>query len=250
MKFKLILILFIVSACTQNSVNSIKSKPFLNTKGLAYVYNNEDYEKKIINKKLDNNLLQISHNQLRPGTLIKIINLKTNDEIIIKNTKRIRYPDFYKILVTQKVSEKLNLDKKFPLVEILEIKKNKSFVAQKTKIFKEEEKIHSNAPVETVKIDNISKNKNNKNEFKKNLNIEKIYIIIGDFYSKNSAKFLIERIDKNMSNFDSKKLSIKMINRNKIRLLSGPYRSINLMKNDYIQLKNFGFEELDITINE
>ena len=41
-----------------------------------------------------------------------------------------------------------------------------------------------------------------------------------------------------------------MKNKNKIRLLSGPYRSINLMKNDYIQLKNFGFEELDISINE
>ena len=53
-----------------------------------------------------------------------------------------------------------------------------------------------------------------------------------------------------MSNFDSNKLSTKMINKNKIRLLLGPYRSINLMKNDYIQLKNFGFEELDITINE
>ena len=36
----------------------------------------------------------------------------------------------------------------------------------------------------------------------------------------------------------------------KITLLSGPYSTINLMKNDYIQLKNFGFEELDISINE
>ena len=45
-----------------------------------------------------------------------------------------------------------------PMVEVIEIKKNKSFVAAKTKIFKEEEKIHNNAPVETVKINNISKN--------------------------------------------------------------------------------------------
>ena len=43
---------------------------------------------------------------------------------------------------------------------------------------------------------------------------------------------------------------IKIKKSNKITLLSGPYTSINLMKNDYIQLKNFGFEELDITINE
>ena len=53
-----------------------------------------------------------------------------------------------------------------------------------------------------------------------------------------------------MPNFDSKKLFIKVKKSNKTSLISGPYKSINLMKNDYIQLKNFGFEELDIDINE
>ena len=33
-------------------------------------------------------------------------------------------------------------------------------------------------------------------------------------------------------------------------VLVGPYKSINLLKNDYIELKFFGFEELDIFINE
>ena len=193
--------------------------------------------------------MQVAHKDLRPGSLIKIINLKTNDEIIIKNTKKINYPDFYKILITEQVAREINLTEEFPFVEVLEIKKNKSFIAKKTKIYKEEEKIHSNAPVEIVKIDNISKN-TNQIKLKKRLNNEKIYIIIGDFYSKNSAKILKDRISNKLSNFNSKKLSVKMINKNKIRLLSGPYRSINLMKNDYIQLKNFGFEELDITINE
>ena len=249
MKFKIILLIFLLSSCAQGNFISPKSKVFFNSKGLAYIYNDKDYKNKIIKQKLDNQLLQVAHNVLRPGSLIKIINLKTNEEIIIKNTKKINYPDFYKILITEKVANKLNLIEEFPFVEVLEIKKNKSFVAKKTKIFKEEEKIHSNAPVETVKIDNISKN-TNKIKLKKKLDNEKIYIIIGDFYSRNSAKLLVDRINKEMSNFDSKKLTLKMINRNKIRLLSGPYRSINLMKNDYIQLKNFGFEELDITINE
>ena len=139
-------------------------------------------------------------------------------------------------MITDKVARELNLTKEFPFVEILELKKNKSFVAKKTKIYKEEEKIHSNAPVETVKIDNISKNKN-KPKFKKKLNSKKIFIIIGDFYSKSSAEVLVGRINKELTNFNMKKLSIKVVNRNKIRLLSGPYRSINLMKNDYIQLK-------------
>ena len=51
----------------------------------------------------------------------------------------------------------MHLQKLLQLIIYLEVKKNKSFVAQKTKIFKEEEKIHNNAPVETVVINNISK---------------------------------------------------------------------------------------------
>ena len=123
--------------------------------------------------------------------------------------------------------------------------KNKSFVAKKTKIFKEEEKIHNNAPVEIVTINNISKN-NSKKRIKK----DKLYIIIAEFYSKDSALALKNRITKELTNFNSKKLYIKSKKTNEITLLSGPYSAINLMKNDYIQLKNFGFEELDISINE
>ena len=79
---------------------------------------------------------------------------------------------------------------------------------------------------------------------------DKFYIIIAEFYSKNSASLLKKRITQELKNFDSKKLYINSKKSNKITLLSGPYSSINLMKNDYIQLKNFGFEELNISINE
>ena len=133
-----------------------------------------------------------------------------------------------------------------PIVEVIEVKRNKSFVAKKTKVFNEEKKIYSNAPVETVKIDNISRNNKRKNKIIK----DKLYIIIAEFYSKNSAYSLTKRITQELPNFDSKKLYIKSKKSNKITVLSGPYSSINLMKNDYIQLKNFGFEDLDISINE
>ena len=177
--------------------------------------------------------------------MIKLINPKTNDFIILKNNKKINYPDFYKILITEPVAEKLNLIKNLPLIEVIEIKKNKSFVAKKTKIYNEEKKIHSNAPVEIVKIDNISKNKKNNK-----VNKDKIYIIIAEFYSNDSAIYLRKRIIDELTNFDSKKIGIKIKKSNKITLLSGPYNSINLMKNDYIKLKKFGIEELDISINE
>ena len=245
MKYKLIILILFLTSCAQN-YNRVDLNESFNSKGFAYIYNEKDFIDKVIKRKLDNNSFEIAHNKLRPGSLIKIINIKTNDSIILKNSKRFQYPEFYKIVITKPVADELNLKKDLPLVEIIEIKKNKSFVAKKTKIFKEEEKIHSNAPVETVTINNISKNKKSKNKTVK----DKFYIIIAEFYSKDSASLLKKRITQELTNFDSKKLYINSKKSNKITLLSGPYSSINLMKNDYIQLKNFGFEELDININE
>ena len=121
-----------------------------------------------------------------------------------------------------------------------------SFVAEKAKVFKEEKKIPSNAPVTSVKISNISKNKIKKNENLKDL----IFIHIGSFYSKETAKFLKQRIIDELAEFDVKKLKIKQINNKETQVISGPYTSINLLKNDYIKLKNYGFEDLDILINE
>ena len=97
----------------------------------------------------------ISHSKIRTNSSIKIINPKTNDYLVIKNIKKINYPEFYTILITEKVAEELNINSNFPFVEISEIKKNKSFVAKKAKIYKEEKKIPSNAPVTTVQISNI-----------------------------------------------------------------------------------------------
>ena len=53
-----------------------------------------------------------------------------------------------------------------------------------------------------------------------------------------------------MLDFDINKLKIKQISKNETYVISGPYTSVNLLKNDYIKLKNFGFEELDIYTNE
>ena len=245
MKFKIIITLLFITSCANNLNYYNQKKPF-NSKGFAYIYNEKDFLNKIINKKLDNNALQAAHNKLSPGTLVKLINPKTKDSVVLKISKRVNYPDFYKILITTQVANNLKILEDLPLIEVLEIKKNKSFIAEKSKIYSEEKKIFSNAPVESVKIDNISK----VFHIKKKINDETFSIVIGEFYSKNSALELKKRIIKELTNFDDNKLNIIVKKSNKIILFSGPYNSINLIKNDYIHLKNFGFEELDIEINE
>ena len=244
MKFNIIFIFIFLTSCTTN-VTKLENRSPYNSKGFAYIYNDQDYETKIISSKLDNSKEQVSVYNLKINSLIKIINPNTKESLTINNYKRIQYPDFYKILITEKVAEKLSLDPKLPLVELIEIKKNKSFVAEKAEIFNEEKKISSNAPVTSVKISNISKN----NPSKKNIENE-FYIVIGTFFLLETAEFLIKRIKKEIPIYDIKKLKIVKKSNKEIRLLSGPYNSINLMKNDYIYLKNFGFEELDISTDE
>jgi len=245
MKFNLLLIIFFISSCSLNYTKLDNRKTY-NSTGFAYIYDKEDYENGIIKKKLNNELLQISHMDLKIGTLIKLINPKTKETLVLKNQKKIKYPNFYKILITNQVALKLNIDTEFPLIEILEIKKNKSFIAEKAKIYKEEKKIPSKAPVTSVEIANISKKKNDAKKIKS----EDIYILIASFYTNEAANLLKQRIVTEKANFDINKLKIKKRSSKEFEVLSGPYKSINLLKNDYIELKIFGFEELDIYINE
>jgi hypothetical protein len=121
-------------------MSSVKTKIPYNSKGFAYIFDENDYKNQIIKGKLDNNLLQVAHSKLRAGTLIKLINPKTNDSIILKNNKRFKYPDFFKIVITNPVAQKINLKTDLPLIELIEIKKNKSFIAKKSKIYNEEKK--------------------------------------------------------------------------------------------------------------
>ena len=245
MKYKIILLLFFLSACAPQLTILNKKEPYASN-GFAYIYNELDYNEKIIKGKMNNDILQISHQNLKTGTLIKISNPKNNESLVLKNIKRIRYPEFYKVLITDAVAEKLKLDKNLPILEIVEVKKNKSFIAKEAKTFNEEKKISSKAPVENIQISNISKVKSEKNI----KSSDQIYILLGSFYSIDTANFLRQRITKDVPEFNINKLKIKKNNIKENLVISGPYNSINSVKNDYILLKTFGFEELDIFLNE
>ena len=92
------------------------------------------------------------------------------------------------VVITKKVSEELGLNSEFPFLEVRQRVKNKSFVAKKAEMFNEEKKVFDKAPVTKIKIDNISKAKNKKN--KKQIMSKKFSILIGEFYSKESANNL------------------------------------------------------------
>ena len=244
MKFNLLIIFLFTISCSVQINNSSKKSSYTSS-GFAYVYNENDFLNKVISKKFDNNELLLGHNRLRVGTIVKISNPDNKKSITLKIKKKVKYPDFYTILITESLFQKLELNTESPFVEIQEIKKNKSFVAGKATTFNEERKVSNKAPVMNVKIDNISKNKKSKKAKKYTYTI-----LIAQFYSIESAKNLKKKLDDIDFNSTNKKLLIKKKKKNSFELVLGPYKAVNSLKNDYIALKDYGFEDLEITINE
>ena len=242
MKYK-ILLFFLMCGCISNS--AIYEKTTYTNKGFAYIYSEDDKKKGVVNKNLDNNKNLIGHKKLKLGTMVKIINPDNDKFIKLKVNKKVTYPDFYEILITERVANHLELNKDVPYVEIQELKKNKSFIADRAVTFNQEKKVNIKVPVTIVKIDNISKNKNLK--IKKNINFT---IIIASFYSRESAIVLKNSLLKEYKDLSSNKISVIKVKKNNFDLRMGPYRSINSLKNEYIILKRHGFEQLDILKNE
>ena len=107
MKFKFFFILILMLSCTVNTTNINNKTPFA-AQGFAFIFNDLDFTNKVIKGRLDNSKMQISVYNLKTNIPVKLINPKTKD-LIVKNFKRIKYPDFYKILITEEVT-KLNLN--------------------------------------------------------------------------------------------------------------------------------------------
>ena len=243
MKFKnLLIILVFLSSCaqTQSKYYKKEKQPY-SSKGFALIYKDQDFKNKIISKKLDNNKLQVAHSHLGTNKLIVLTNPENKKKIELKVTKKSKFPNFFNIIITQKVANSLQLNPEFPFIEIYERTKNKKFIAKKAEIFNEEKSVFDKAPVTKIKIDNISKNETNQN-YKNNK--KEFFILIGVFYNKNPAYNLKNSLIE--QNINKELLIVKNLGKNRFQLTSGPYYTINALKNDYFKLNMYGFDDLDI----
>jgi len=246
MKFKTVFLLIFLTSCVSNVQNNTKSFTPYNSKGFALVYEENDFDSKIISKKLDNNKLEVGHRKLGKNKILILTNPENNKSVELKVSKKIKYPNFFNVVITKKVSEELGLSSEFPFLEVHQRVKNKSFVAKKAEMFNEEKNVFDKAPVTKIKIDNISKIKNKKN--KKQITGKKFSILIGEFYSKESANNLKNNlVDKYIK---TELLKVRKLGKNRFELSAGPYFSINTLKSDYFTLNKYGFEDLDIKQND
>ena len=244
MKFSLIFIIFFLFSCSNGTFNTNNNKSYT-SKGFALIYDENDYQKKIISTKLNPNNIEIGHNQLNKNSYVVITNPINKKSLTLKVSKKVKYPDFFKVLITEKLANELNLNPKMPYIEIEKRVKNKSFVAKKAVTHSEEKNVLTKVPITKVKINDISKDSKDPS---KNQYANKYSIIVGNFYSKKWAESLIDIL----VNEDINKEVFKVIrlDKNNYQLLAGPYTSINTLKSDYFKLNKYGFDNLDLKITK
>ena len=234
MKYNIIFFFFLTS-CLSNSY-VVKNKTY-SAKGFAKI------DRQFLLNSDENSF--VSHNRFKLGTKIRLINPVNGKSLEKVVKKKVKYDNFYKVLISVEIAEELNLDLNFPYVEVNEIKKNKSFIAKKAITENVEKKIANKAPVEKIDINNLSKNIKSKKTKLKNFSI-----LIAEFYNLESAELLKKRLKVILKNSNYQMIYVNKNNNNSYELLMGPYNTISKLKNDYIVLKNSNFEDLDITINE
>ena len=132
MKYKIFFIILIISSCKELNTQKYEKKMF-NSKGFAYIYDLKDYENKLISRKLSSNKILLAQKNTARGSLIKLTNPINNKYIVVKNNTIVNYPNFFNVMITKPIADKIGLDYEVPYIEIEEIKKNKSFVAEVAK---------------------------------------------------------------------------------------------------------------------
>ncbi len=247
---KIILILlciFTLNSCADYAgKTSIKKKErkYFSSKGFVLIYNDDLFKDNVINKKLKNDSFAVLHNSLKINTPILITNPSNSKTIETKIYKKAEYPKIFNLVVSKKIANLLGLDINNPYVQFNEIKKNKTFIAKKASMFEEEKNVAEKAPVDEIKMDDLTANKTT--DEKTIVEKYNYTILINDFYYKDSAINLKKEIIKktNLNN-----IFVKKINDKKYRLLAGPFKNFNALKTTYISLNNLGFDDLNIYNN-
>ena len=253
-KIVLLCSIFLLGGCADyksEKLKQIKKNFFYSSNGFALIYSDTLFDQggidrklnkdEFIDNKLNNEEIIAIHSSLKKNTLITIINPETSKAVDAKIFRKADYAKIFNIVISKKIATILELDTNNPYVEVYEVKKNKTFIAKEGNIYEEEKKIAASAPVDEVKMDDLSREQSEAKT--ESVNRKNFVLVISDFYYLDSAKNLKNELVKKTqtSNF-----SIKKINDNKYRLSVGPFKNFNALKSIYISLNNLGFEDLNI----
>ena len=197
--FSLICVIALYSCANYSiyNVNQSKEKQYYSSSGFALIYEDSLYKQKVIDKKINNEDIRVMHSFLKINTPIKIINPINSKIIETKIYRKSSYPKIFNSVISKKIATILELDLNNPYVEIIETKKNKTFIAKKSNIFEEEKNVVEKVPVNEIKMDDLT-NKTLEVE-KKILKDNSFILVINEFYYEDSANNLKKNNEEVMS---------------------------------------------------
>ena len=248
-KHTIVVLLIFLNSCVNypidKKIETKQKKNYFLNKGFALVYNDDLYKKKLIESKIENRSIIIFQRNLKKNSTVKITNLINSKYIIAKVGKRTKYPFFYNSVISQRISEELEINELEPYIEIKEIIANSSFIAKKAKTFDEEKKVSGKAPIDSISVNNLNDSIQKK---KKKVKKSKFnYIIkIADFYFKNTAKSMIDRIKKETLVNNAR---IQNLSSTQYRVFLGPFNNINSLQKAFSDIRTLEFENIEIIKN-
>ena len=247
--FFLISFLFITN-CVDNVQNYKKEqiviKDQYSNKGFTLVYNDDLFNSKVVSKKIDNRSYLIFNRNLKRNSNIKITNLLNGKSLIAKvKSNKVDFPSFYNSVITERISQDLEISLDEPYIEIQLINNNSSFVAKKSKTFDEEKNVAEKAPIDGIIINDLNKDEPKEKIIKiKNITYS---IKVADFYYEKSAQQMINRI-KNETKINKYKV-IKLSDTN-FRVILGPFSDIKSLEDTYTKATILNFDNLEILRND
>ena len=247
----IIFIFFILFNCTTNNVTNknptLINKNLFSNKGFTLKYDNKLYQDGSISNKLEERDLIIFQQNLKINTKVKITNLLNDKSLIAQVGKKTNYPQFNNSVISTRIFYELDINIEEPYIEISAISENSLFVAKKTKTFDEEKNVANKMPVSNISIDNLK----SKDEIKKNKKKTPIkfsyYIKIADFYFKDTALIMLNRIKIETK---AKQPNIKKISNKKYRVYLGPFNNINSLQKSFNDIQILEFENIEIIKND
>ena len=241
----IILSLFVFSCdLSSNNKSKINNTKFISkykNTGFALVYNND--LQKI--KPLEERSLNIYHKSIKKKSMVKITNPENNKYLIAEvKSNRVKFSNFYNSVLSLRIANELELNPYEPYIEITLVSKNTTFIAKKAKMFEEERSVAEKAPVDGIQINDL-----NTTKLKKKKNTKNIFsysIKVADFYYKETALMMIDRIKQK---FSIKDIKIIELSKTKYRVLIGPFNDIKRLKGSFEKMNSLNFENLEILNN-
>ena len=210
---KIYLLFFIIFlSCTSNY--SIYEK-----KGFAKI----DYDNRVISP-------------LPKGTLLKVTNIKNKNSMVITTNDTNKNLGSRIIVLSDNVFKELKLNKNLPLIHIQTLRKNKIFIAKKTKIYEQEKTVDKKVVTEKINITNLAKEKKSK---------DSIYLNFGPFYNKIYANQMYKILKLKLHN---KKPVFKDYQDENYIVSIGPIKNLTEFDKIYLKLGKIGLIGFDINI--